>query len=151
MKTTWGTVVCGIVLCIPSQAQQPASTAPSDETNSTCAQRIQIPSYPPLARQARLAGTLSVTVKLGNNASVDEVSAQSHLNNDRAQAVLLIPIENALRKSQFRRDCAGKIVTLEYDFRLTGDPSDRQMQEVEFGYPNHFWITTRPPIPTISQ
>jgi hypothetical protein len=144
MMITWGTIVCGIVLCVPSQAQQPASIPPGDETNVACAQRVQIPSYPLLARQARLAGTLSVKVKLGANASVDEVSAQWHLNNDNAKAVLLAPIENALRKSQFRRDCAGKIVTLEYEFRISGDPNDRQTQEVEYGYPNHFWITTRP-------
>jgi hypothetical protein len=112
-----------------------------------CVQKIQIPSYPALARQARVAGKLSVNVKLGENGIVSEVSAQSHLNNDKAQAILLMPIETALRQAQFRSDCAGKVVILEFDFGLNGDPSDRQTQEAAFGYPNHFWITARPPVP----
>jgi hypothetical protein len=78
---------------------------------------------------------------------VEKISAQSHLNNDRAQAFLLTPIEISLRKSQFRGDCAGKRLVLEFEFRLDGDPYDRQTQEIAFGYPNRFWITARPPIP----
>jgi hypothetical protein len=112
-----------------------------------CVEKIPIPPYPPLARQARLAGTLSVNARLGLKGIVGEVSAQSHLNNDRAQAILLMPIENALRQAQFRSDCVGKLVTLEFQFRINGDPYDRQTQEVAFGYPNRFWITARPPVP----
>jgi hypothetical protein len=152
MIATWGTVVLGFLWLFPASAQQSGSTVSAqDPTNAMCAEKIQIPSFPSLARQARLSGTLSVNVKLGPSGTVDEISAQSHLNNDRAQAVLLIPIEKALRNSQFRRDCAGKLVILEFDFRIDGDPYDSQTQEVAFGYPNRFWITTRPPIPTNSK
>ena len=62
-------------------------------------------------------------------------------------AILLTPIEKALRQAQFRTDCAGKLVILEFDFHIDGDPYDRQTQEVAFGYPNRFWITARPPVP----
>lgn len=145
---TWRTVLLGLVVLVRATAQQPTATsAPQDATNILCVEKIQIPTYPPLARQARVAGTLSVKVKLGQNGIVSEVSAQSRLNNDRAQAILLTPIEKALRQAQFRTDCAGKVVILEFDFHIDGDPYDHQTQEVAFGYPNRFWITARPPVP----
>src|SRR5215467_7702072 len=87
--TPWGTVVLGFVWLFPVSAQQSGSNVSAqDPTNAICAEKIEIPSFPLLARQARLSSTLSVNVKLGTNGVVDEVSAQSHLNNDRAQAVL---------------------------------------------------------------
>ncbi len=149
MNATLGTVVLGLVWLFPVSAQQFGPT--QDPTNAICAERIEIPSFPMLARQARLSGTLSVKVKLGPNGAVAEVSAESQLNNDRAQPVLLTPIERALRKSRFRPNCAGKVVILEFTFGIDGDPYDGQTQEIAFGYPNRFWITTRPPIPVNNQ
>lgn len=143
-----GIVLLGLVWLFPASAQQTGPTASTqDATNAVCAEKIQMPSYPSLARQARIVGTISVTVQLGPNGTVEKISAQSHLNNDRAQAILLTPIEMSLRKSQFRGDCAGMLLVLEFEFRLDGDPYDRQTQEIAFGYPNRFWITARPPIP----
>jgi TonB family protein len=142
------TLLLGLVWLFPGSAQQTEPAAPTqDATNTACAEKIGLPVYPPLARQARIEGTLSVTVEVGTNGAVERISAQSHVNNDRAQAILLTAIETSLRKSQFRSDCAGKRLVLEFEFRLTGDPYDRQTQEVAFGYPNRFFITARPPIP----
>ena len=143
-----GAAVLGVIWLCPLIAQQNGPAASAQEAaNARCVEKFQIPSYPQLARQARLVGTLSVTVRLGSDGAVEKISAQSHLNNDGAQAILLSPIEASLRKSQFRRDCAGQELVIEFEFRITGDPYDRQTQEAAFGYPNRFWITARPPIP----
>jgi hypothetical protein len=126
-----------------------APRLPRNERAVRC--EFPIPEFPPLARQARLSGTLTVVVSLAQDAKVKEISAQSHLNNDRAQAILLTPVEKAIRKSDFAPSCGGKDVTFTFEFRINGDPYCHQRQEVTFGYPNHFSITIRPPIPTNSQ
>lgn len=145
----------GLILLAPACAQQgllavPTPAPAQDTSNAACFEKLRIPAYPLLARQAHLTGTLWVTVDLGSNGNVEKVSARSQLNNDRAQSVLLAPVESVLRKSQFRRGCAGKQITLVFEFGLYGDPYDGQQQEVAFGSPNRFFITARPPIPTNS-
>ena len=138
-----------ILLLLPVCGQQTRSSEPTpgqanDNPNAACVEMLQLPTYPLLARQAGLAGTLSVTVNIGPDGKVERLSARSKLNNDRAQSVLLMPVEKAIRGSQFGRDCTGKQVILFFEFRINGDPSDRQQQEIAFGFPNRFWITTRP-------
>ena len=148
MYTTFRAGLLILFALAPANAQRMSEITDSEAheiTNSYCLENVRFPSYPPLARQARLQGTLVVTVSLGRDATVETVSAEAHLNNDRAKSVLLTPIEIVLKKSsQFRRDCGGKQVVLVYEFRLTGDPYDGQQQEIAFGYPNRFWITSRP-------
>jgi len=45
------------------------------ETNIACVERVDAPAYPLLAKQARIAGVLTVTVLLGSDASVGKISA----------------------------------------------------------------------------
>jgi hypothetical protein len=58
---------------------------------------------------------------------------------------MLVPVEKTIRSSVFKRDCAGKQLTIEYEFSIDGDPSDRDQQDVASGFPNRIWISTRPP------
>jgi len=132
-------------------AQQTALDSGQGGRNSQCIASFPIPGYPGLARRARLVGTLTVVVSLDQDGKIRRIAAQAHLNNDRAQSALLTPIENAIRKSDFLPSCGGKDVTLTFEFRINGDPYDRQQEEVTFGYPSHFTISARPPIPTNSQ
>jgi hypothetical protein len=150
------TSLFSLLILVPVCAQQrpPVNAEESplrDGTNSQCVEKLQFPSYTPLARQARLQGTLIMTLSLGQDGTVAKVSAESHLNNDRPSGALLAPIERALQNSQFRRDCGAKQVILVFDFRISGDPYDGQQQEVAFGYPNRFFIASRPLPPTNSQ
>jgi hypothetical protein len=63
-----------------------------------------------------------------------------------------MPVQSViLNKARFRAGCAGKQITLIFDFSITGDPSDRQQQEVAFGFPNRFYISARPFQPQPSQ
>ncbi len=107
-----------------------------------------MPEYSGIARQARIEGTLSANIKLGPAAEVKEVAAPEV--SARPQLKLLLPsVEYALRKSQFRRDCAGKELVLVFEFRITGDPYDGVQKEFAFGYPNRFAITSRPAPPLL--
>jgi len=39
-------------------------------------QRLEIPTYPPLAKQARIAGALTVAVQLGPDSSIGSISSE---------------------------------------------------------------------------
>jgi hypothetical protein len=110
-------------------------SSPNDATNAFCIEKVQFPTYTPLARNAALQGSIVVTLTVAVDGAVEKFDADARLNNERATGVLLAPVEYALRKSQFRRDCHGKQVTLVFEFRITGDASDRVQQETAFGYP----------------
>src|SRR5688572_28915184 len=102
------TILLSVLLLSTANAwQNKPDGRQEDTTNAECIERVQISPYPQLARQARIAGTLLVTVKLGQNGTVQDIAAESHLNHDMAKGLLLKFIEPVLRKAQFRRDCAG--------------------------------------------
>jgi hypothetical protein len=146
MIARYGTAAAAVVFCFAAVAQsdKPTPRIPADTPNAACVERLEMPTYPLLARQARLAGTLSVTVTLGPGATVENITTKADLNNNTAQGVFFTPLKNTILKGRFREDCAGKQVTLIFEFRISGDPSDRQQQEAAFGFPNRFWITARP-------
>jgi len=107
------------------------------ETKIGCVERLEIPTYPPLAKQARIAGFLT-TLLLGPEASVGTItldwSSQSKQEN-----IFLPVVEKSLRASTFSKSCAGKKVTLVFNFVMTENPR-AQVTTSFFGYPNQFWI-----------
>ena len=82
-----------------------------------------------------------MTADLDQDSGVKKVSAKGNVTRDM-KGILLNAIQAALRGSHFRRDCAGKTVLLEFEFRLKGDPAQVPIEEFSFGYPNHFRITS---------
>jgi hypothetical protein len=130
---------------IVAHAQGQAAQAITDADNVQCVVRLQMPTYPPLARQAQVQGTVETIVVLGADGALDRIDTTTHVPvNERVGRILSAPVEAALRKAQYRRECANKRIPLVFHFSITGDPNDRQQHEVEYGYPNNFWITTRP-------
>src|ERR1700691_6746181 len=82
-----------------------------NETNMSCVERLEIPSYPILAKQARITGVLTVTVPLGPDASAGRISSQwaSQWNSVSKPEGLFLPvIEKSLLESRFAKSCAGK-------------------------------------------
>jgi outer membrane biosynthesis protein TonB len=103
----------------------------------SCIERLQMPRYPPLARQAAIQGSVKATVDLAPDASI-----QMKLVGHR---LLSQAVETAVRASRFRPGCGGKSVSLIFNFEFDSDPA----KIVSFGYPNQFWISAQPPIPMI--
>lgn len=119
------------------------------ETNIACVERLEIPAYPTLAKQARIAGVLTTTVLLGPEASVGRITSEwssQSISGSKPESIFLPVVEKSLRASTFAKSCAGKRVTLVFNFLLSGNP---RLQETAsfFGYPNQFWIAA--PIPLV--
>ncbi len=116
-----------------------------DKSNIACVERLQIPTYPALAAQARIIATITSTVTLGANASVERIRSTVESVAPSADKMFTSTTEEALRTSVFSKTCRGQSITLIFDFVL-GDRllPNRATQSVSFGYPNHFWIVAPP-------
>jgi hypothetical protein len=129
-----------IALCLPVFGQ----SGPDAGANMACVERLEMPKYPWFARVAYIQGNVVAKITIGADGSVKAV------NSPDAHPILVPPVEHALRASKFGSSCAGKSVTLVYDFAIDKDiKSDQAGQTVSFSFPNHFWITVPPAPPMI--
>ena len=118
-----------------------AQSNQDSESNMSCIERLQMPVYPPLAAAARISGSVTATVLVASDGSVQTKVA--------GHSILSPAVEKAIRASAFRKTCGGKSIRLVFNFVLGErlDP-DRLSQRVSFGYPNQFWISVPPRVIT---
>jgi hypothetical protein len=115
------------------------------ETNIACVERLEIPDYPVLAKQARISGVLTATVLLGPDASVLKTASEWDSETKKIESLFLREVEKSLRVSSFAKACANKTVKLVFHFVVAGSPvPSPQPPIIFFGYPNQFWMTVRP-------
>src|SRR4051794_6704594 len=90
-----------------------AQTPVEPDANMDCIDRLQMPTFPPLARKARVQGTINAAVVLSSQGTVQTINTKGH--------PLFVPaVEAVIRAASFRSDCGGKTITLVFDFRLVG-------------------------------
>jgi hypothetical protein len=118
------------------------------ETNIACVERLEIPTYPPLPKQARIAGTLTVGVQLGPDAAVGSISSEwtpQQASVAKSGGLFVPVVEKSLRASAFLRSCANKKVTLVFNF-VTAESLLPGEVRFSFSYPNQFWISAPSPL-----
>jgi hypothetical protein len=123
-----------------------AQSSSETESNMYCVERMQMPVYPKLADAARVSGTLKATVTLDSNGSIHQPII-TDMGNASATAKRLFPpvIQEAIRRSRFRKNCAGKSVTFVFYFMLSEELDPNHLpQTISYGYPNRFWISVPP-------
>src|SRR5262245_10855419 len=76
--------------------------------NVSCVERLEIPGYPALAAQARIQGTITVSVALTTDGKVEKVETEAASMYMQARSLFGTPIWKAIREAKFRRDCSGK-------------------------------------------
>jgi len=97
------------------------------ETNIACVERLEIPTYPPLAQQARVAGVLTASMQLGADGSIVEISSQ-FAPTHKKEGMLVSVVEESLRASTFAKSCAGKQVRLIFNFVFTQAKASTQLK-----------------------
>jgi len=122
----------------------PSASAQLGEKDSPsgieCLERLEVPNYPALPRQARIQGTLTVKVQLSDQSSVKSVESTFQGLSGRTNTLFEVDANRAMRESRFLKTCASRPVTLifHYEFRETEGPL------FAFRYPNEFWIRAAP-------
>jgi TonB family protein len=115
------------------------------ESNAACIERLEAPRYPPLATQARIEGTLTVSVVLTTGGKAAKVETEAVSKYPQAKSLFGASVAKVIGEATFRPDCSGKAVKLVFHFDLQGvSPVDRK-PSVSLGYPNIFWIVAEAP------
>jgi hypothetical protein len=117
-----------------------AALAQSDQdgdSNMSWVERLQMPVYPALANAAAIRGSVTATVVVASDGSLQTKAV--------GQPILVSAVEKAIHGSVFLKTCGSKSVRLIFNFVLGEnlDP-DKLPQRVSFGYPNQFWISVPP-------
>jgi hypothetical protein len=118
----------------PGQAESPS--------NIECLERLEIPDYPPLARQAQIQVIQAVKVLLSDQATVQNVEQTLQGKVVKLDGFFKEGAEKALKSSRFSKTCGGKSVTLVFHYEIRDDPN--RSSPFAFGTPNHFWIRYGP-------
>ena len=120
-------LVClGLLGCGQSQTQDPS--------NMMCVNRLQMPSYPALAKAAHLSIEVSAAFTLTTGGSIQSVVFEGATDKKPENQNLFLPtIEKTIRASTFEPACAQKTVRIRYVFRMDAAPD---VTASWFGYPN---------------
>jgi len=105
------------------------------ESNIGCVERLELPQYPPLGKQARIWGTVATTVQLGADGSIEKIAFEPTGTKNH---VLQAGVEESLRKASLAKNCAGKQITFVFNFELRAEGYPQTT--FSFGFPNQFWI-----------
>jgi hypothetical protein len=102
---------------------------------SNCAESVQRPIYPRLARIARMTGEAKasfVTGREGKPAGIDVTGGALFVN----------VVRSAIERTTLDPSCANREVNIRYRFQLQGEPSDEAHTTVTFHAPDEFVVTS---------
>jgi outer membrane biosynthesis protein TonB len=119
---------------------QPATESGAD---ISCIQRLVVPNYPALARAARIAADVTVSVVIGHDSASHQITTQVEKPHGGIRRFFSERVEKAVRSSTFNHQCVGKTIELEFSFEPGNDmPIEGSKQTISFSYPNRFTITS---------
>jgi hypothetical protein len=98
----------------------------AEQPGYVCFSRLDIPSYTSIARAARLAGNIEVTVRLDETGSAQDIGVTGHA----APAILQTFTRGMLTGASYRKDCANSTMKVNFVFELRGPESECPNQEV---------------------
>ena len=131
-------LIAGLLLAV---APYRASGQEGSPSNIGCLERLEIPDYAPLLRQARIQGINTVKVLLSDQATVQTVESSIQARPAAVEKAFKESAEKAVKNSRFSKTCGGKTITLVFHYELR---LDENKSLFAFGPPNHFWIRAGP-------
>jgi hypothetical protein len=120
-----------------------AQDAPSSAAGLTCIERLEMPQFPRIAQALRVRPDIEASLILKVDGSVETTRLSS---SAPASVVKLFEpeINRAIRSSRFSANCTTRVVTVVFQFRLTGNVDD-DFRGVAFIFPNRFEIVASEP------
>ncbi len=123
------------VPCVSGAQQPPEQTPPSADaaTTGVALTKLFPPLYPPLARQARIAGNVKIEVSIRNDGSVESAKVVE------GHALLKDSALDSAKKSSFEcRVCAQSettyLLTYSFEIKNQGDHCDALSRPAEVSY-----------------
>ena len=81
-------------------------------------EKLEIPRYHPLAKAARIEGTIRVSVLLTEAGSVQDIKIEAESKYRQARSLFGAPVEDAIRHASFRTGCSAAAVNFTFHFVL---------------------------------
>lgn len=143
----WGLLVLAACVGLSASAQPSEATS-----NENCIWRMEVPQYPPIARQARVQGTILAQLLVDDvgkpvnvEISVEYMSADLERNNPRAvRGMLGAAVEQVLEKAELNPHCSQPI-RVRFVFRILKE-SKPEVPRTIFEAPNTWVIEVPAPI-----
>lgn len=138
-------LIAGLLLVIAPYRASGQPGPAEGPSNIECLERLEIPDYPPLPRQARIQAIQTVNVLLSHRGTAEAVESSLQDNSrllDLTKKEFTEGAEKALKNSRFSKTCGGKTITLVFHYEIRDDPNRSSL--FAFGPPNHFWIRAGP-------
>jgi len=135
-------LIAGLFLVIAPYRASGQPGPGEGSSNIECLDHLEVPNYPPLARQARVQAIQTVKVLLSDQATVQRIELSLQGKAINADRLFKADAEKALKISRFSKTCGGKTITLVFHYELYNDDSGRSI--FAFEPPNHFWIRYGP-------
>jgi hypothetical protein len=139
---TGAALIAGLVLVIAPHRALGQSGPVESPSNIECLERLEIPDYPPLARQAQIQVIQTVKVLLSDQATIQNVEQSLQGKVVKLDGFFKEGAEKALKNSRFSKTCGGKTITLVFHYEIRDDPDRPSL--FAFGPPNQFWIRYGP-------
>jgi len=128
-------LIAGLLLVIAPYRASGQPGPVESRSNIECLEHLEVPDYPPLARQARIQATQTVKLLLSDQATIQSIEHSLQGKAVNVERLFKEGAEKALKNSRFSKTCGGRTITLVFHYELSND--DRSLA---FEPPNHFLI-----------
>jgi len=135
-------LIAGLLLMIAPHRALGQPGPAEGRSNIECLERLEIPGYPPLSRQANIQVIQTVKVLLSDQATIQDVEQSLRGKVVKLDRLFKEGAEKALKNSRFSKTCGGRTITLVFHYEIRDDPNRSAL--FAFGPPNHFWIRAVP-------
>lgn len=104
-----------------------------------CFARLEIPAYPPIARQAGVQGLANVAITI-RNSRLSGIAVTGHASNLLTEAV-----RRALQRSKVASECETATLSVDFDFRIEGKATSVHSDGVVVFMPPRRFVISVPP------
>ena len=131
-------LIAGLLLVIAPYRASGQPGPVESRSNIECLEHLEVPDYPPLARQARIQATQTVKLLLSDQATIQSIEHSLQGKAVNVERLFKEGAEKALKNSRFSKTCGGRTITLVFHYELRED--DNRKSLFAFEGPNQFWI-----------
>jgi len=115
-----------------------AAQESADTSNMSCIEKLDVPTYPRLADAARITASVTSVIHVGRDGRLQGVKSNVQAVGETVKAAFLKSVDDSVRTAKFAAACAGRTVTVEFQFSLGEQVG---LERVSFAYPNRFTIS----------
>ena len=121
MKTGRGFLLWWILTLLPGGGAAQEPVFPNTLEGVGCFENLNAPDYPVEAVEQKTDGFVWATIRMSAEGKIVSIDTDVISPANGAAAVLVPPVEKALRAAKVKPACYGKTTAIDFRYELTGD------------------------------